>query len=67
MKDDCYAEGGEVDDNEVMMDHCAMEMMHAIENKDKRAMLDSMHALVADILNKMQPEEAAEGDSNDNG
>ncbi len=60
--DECYAEGGEVDgDNDALMDHVALEMMHAIENKDKRAFIDAFHALVADLLNKMGsegPEEA---------
>lgn len=56
---DCkyYAEGGTVDqDNEALMDQCALEMMHAIESKDKTAFLDSFHCLVADCMQKMSPE-----------
>ncbi len=56
------AEGGEVegDDNKALMEQCALECMHAIENKDKGAFLEAFHCLVADLLNKMQPEEMAE-------
>ncbi len=64
-----YAEGGEAEasddgDNEVMMDHVALECMHAIETKDKEAFLDSFHVLVADILNKLESSEGDEDDVN---
>ena len=53
-----FAEGGEVDgkessDNDMIMDQCAMECMHAIETKDKAAFLDAFHVLVADIMQKI--------------
>lgn len=47
-------EGKEADsDHEMMMDHMALEAMHAIEAKDKEGFRDSFHALVADVLNKL--------------
>lgn len=56
-----YAEGGSVDgDNEAVMDHCALEMMHALENKDVKGFMEAFHVLVADIMNKMQPEDEDE-------
>jgi hypothetical protein len=60
---DCYADGGEVEDDDMMLNHVALECMHAIESKDKDAFLDSFHVLVSDIVNKMQ----IEGDSDVNG
>ena len=39
-----------------MMDHVALECMHAIENKDKEAFMSSLHALVSDIVDDMQGE-----------
>lgn len=41
------------DDNEALMDHCALECMRAIESKDKQAFRESFHVLIADILNKL--------------
>lgn len=42
-----------MDESEMLMDHCAMECMHAIKNGDKESFMDSLHVLVADLLNKM--------------
>jgi len=55
-------EGGEVmdDDNEAVMDHCALECMHAIENKDKEAFREAFHVMVADVLNKLSMDESME-------
>lgn len=51
---DKHAEGpGLDDDNEKLMDHCALEMMHSINSKDHKAFRDSFHVLVAHTLNKM--------------
>lgn len=60
------AEGGEVEeredsDHEMMMDHVAMELMHAMELKDKASFLDAFHVMVADCCEKMEPAEG-EGD-----
>jgi len=44
------------DDNEALMDHCALEMMHAIESKDKDAYRNAFQVLAADIMSKMQAE-----------
>lgn len=56
--DECYADGGEVmGDDETMMDQVALECMHAIDKKDKQAFMDSLHVLIADILNKMGSDE----------
>lgn len=54
-----YAEGGDVegDDNSALLDHVALECMHAIESKDKDSFLDAFHVLVADILQKMESKE----------
>lgn len=55
---ECYAEGGEVGgDDEALMDHVALECMHAIDSKDKPAFLESLNVLIADVLNKMQSDE----------
>lgn len=55
-----YAEGGEVmpeqEDAELMLDHCAMECMQAIEMKDKQAFRDAFEVLVVDILHKLSNE-----------
>jgi len=60
MAEDCYAEGGEADpedsDHEMLMDHCALECMHAIKADDTGSFRDSFQTLVADILNKISPE-----------
>lgn len=40
-------------DNDAVMDHCAREMMDAIESKDKDKLLDAFHVLVGDIMQKM--------------
>lgn len=63
MKDEAMSHEG---DEEQIMDHVAMECMHAIENKDKSAFKDAFHVLVSDIVNKMMPEEG-EGEANVNG
>lgn len=41
-------------DNDAVMDHCALEMMHAIESKDVGSFMDAFEVLVADILNRME-------------
>ena len=53
------AEGAEMmeqDEMESIMDHCAMECMHAIEAKDKDAFRQSFHVLISDIVHKMSEE-----------
>lgn len=47
-------------DQEQLMDHCALECMHAIENKDADAFLESFHVLVADVMNRMNESEESE-------
>lgn len=51
------AEGGEAEapdhDRESVLDHCASEMMKAFETKDKAAMRESLHVLLADCLERM--------------
>lgn len=61
MKDGmCMADGGEMKedsadgDHEIMMDQVAMEMMDAIEKKDKEAFIECLHTLIADLLMKME-------------
>lgn len=43
-------------DNDMVLDQCALECMHAIEAKDKEKFMDAFHMLVADLLMKLQPE-----------
>lgn len=51
------AEGGEAKDHDMMMDQCAMELMHAIESKDKESFMQAFHVLVSDVVSKMNPGE----------
>ena len=56
------AEGGEVQsDDDMMLDHIAMECMQAMEMKDAAGFRDSFQALLADVLHRlsdeMEPEE----------
>lgn len=44
-------------DHEALMDHCALECMHAIEAKDTEKFVESLHVLVGDLLNKLQSPE----------
>jgi hypothetical protein len=48
-------EGSEMsaDDHEALIDHCAIECMNAIENKDKAAFKQAFEVLVVDILDKL--------------
>lgn len=50
------------DDNEAVMDHCALECMKAIETKDRPAFREAFHVLVADILNKISMDMEHKGD-----
>lgn len=51
----------EMNDDETMMDQIASEAMDAIERKDKDVFLSSMHALLSDLVNKMNtPQEESE-------
>ena len=52
------ADGGEVDeDHENLMNHVAMEAVHAVHAKDHETFKSSLHVLMADLLNKMGREE----------
>lgn len=44
-------------DHEAMMDHCCMEAMQAIEEKDKEKFKDALEVLLGDFLSKMQANE----------
>lgn len=61
MSEGGYAEGGEAEhedsDHEMLMDHCALECLHAIKADDGMAFRDAFQTLVADILNKVCPME----------
>ena len=41
------------DDHEQIMDQVARECMDAFEKKDKEQLLECLHVLVADILDKL--------------
>lgn len=50
-------------DNDTVLDHCALECMNAIENKDVSAFRESFHVLIAHILSDLEsmgPEEKEE-------
>ncbi len=47
-------------DDEAVLDHMALECMHAIEAKDKEAFRDCFEMLVTDIVNRLSDE--MEGD-----
>lgn len=48
------AEGvGLSDDQESILDHCAMECMEAIERKDKETFRQAFKVLIADIIDKV--------------
>jgi len=52
----------EANDDSMMMDHCAMECMEAIESKDKEKFKQAFHVLVSDVLHKLSDEmETKEG------
>ena len=45
-------------DDDAIMDHVALECMHAIEAKDKDKFLDSLHVIVAHTIHGMsEPED----------
>lgn len=45
-------------DHEALMDHVALEFMHACDAKDKKGMLDAFQVLAADVYSRMaMPEE----------
>lgn len=53
-----YADGGEIemDDDKALLEHCALECMHAIEMKDKSMFLEAFQVLVAHICQGMEPD-----------
>lgn len=46
-------ENEEQSDDDVMMDHVALEAMHAIDRKDKESFRNSFHVLVGHTLMQM--------------
>jgi hypothetical protein len=58
-----YADGGEVGgsaDDDKLLDHCAVELMHAIQNKDVKAFRESLRVLICDVVNEMDQSEDEE-------
>jgi hypothetical protein len=48
-------------DHEALMDHVALEFMHAVDAKDKEGMLEAFEVLAADVCSRMSmPEERNE-------
>lgn len=45
------------DEHEMLMDHIAMEGIHAVHNRDHEAFRNSFHALVAHTLDGMMNSE----------
>jgi len=56
-----YAKGGEVDDGESgeddLMDHVALEAIHAVHNRDHQTFRSSLHALVAQSINQLNKDD----------
>ncbi len=51
-------------EHESIMDHCALECMRAIENKDKSMFREAFHVLVGDILERLGEEMEEMGEDN---
>lgn len=50
-------------DEDAIMDHVALEAINAVHARDHEAYLGSLHALVSNIVSKMQsPEGEGEGE-----
>lgn len=47
------AEGGDVDDDKMLMNHMMMEHMDAIHSKDVTKAHDSLRAMVSQMVNQM--------------
>lgn len=67
MPKDCYADGGQVEgqDDEQLMDHCALECMNAIDKKDRAQFRESLHVLMAHSLSKLQTDDDDDDDDAD--
>jgi hypothetical protein len=54
-KGEGMAEGGEVepDEGDMLMDHVAMEAIHAVHNRDHGGFRDAFHSLVAHTLHQL--------------
>lgn len=50
------------DEHEMLMDHVAMEAIHAVHNHDHDMFRNSFHTLVAHTLNEMSDSEPDEGE-----
>jgi hypothetical protein len=51
------ADGGEVGDDDMLMDHVASECMEAIHSGDKSKFMNALQVLVHDMISKSQGEE----------
>lgn len=47
------ANGGEVGDDDMLMDSIAMECMNGIESGDKDKFMSALHVLIHDLISKM--------------
>ncbi len=54
-KDEHMAEGGEVNDEE-LMDHVAMEAVHAVHARDHDGFKNALHVMVSHTLKKLSDE-----------
>lgn len=56
--------GGKVDqDHDMVMDHCAMELMKAMEMKDMGAFKAAFSVMVADVMHKMDMDDMGDMES----
>ena len=50
------AEGGEVGEDDELMDHIALEAIHAVHNRDHDSFKNSMHVMIAHTIQKLSDE-----------
>jgi hypothetical protein len=54
MKSECYAEGGEAHDDEEILNHVALEAIHAVDAKDASAFREALHTMILDTLMSLE-------------
>jgi hypothetical protein len=54
------AEGGEVDDDEALMNHVAHECMQAVETRDKERFINALRVIIHDAIMEMNEPQVEE-------
>lgn len=47
-------------DHDALLDHCALECMHAIQKKDVKGFREALKVLVSDLMDEMNSESGPE-------